>query len=717
MTTRGRSARLQKKQTRLSFAALPTSSPGKDAYSTAVQDRLASVRYSGARTRSSKSRDHSGGQAPPTPEPSSQIDRILLREITPVSDEELPSRQQKQPESPELDEEDDIVVPSSKRCKLSDRAQAETPTRKSNRLQHIDAPSGDESPRIGSRSRPSYGLPSSSTLRRSLSIGSAETSGDEVLELVSRPSTRRRTGKKTQESEDPFIVADSDDEVIISSPLRSRGVSSGRGQSRNSRREGMNDFLADDNEVEFLSSDDEVIEVRQPKSKSRRKKSRSVKEQDELEDDLKDLADGSDEDEVIDIGSGNDDERSARRTRGGPVRTQRDKAREHLELLKRRRAGERAIRVIDSDDNDPQFDQSDGEDMDNIGLDQSSPSGHWEGEEVSSESEEGPPAAVNDRDEDDDGFVVEDDESDTQSSNRRPQSGIPLAFTKFASSKPRELFVHVIEWLVKNKIAPAFERNDEVYHLSWGKINDQIKAQAGSRLISAAWNEEFKNAVMARPQIQIHHVSEGADELFLNCDACNRTNHPARYEFRLTGDPYYPDTLEPVNEDADDYEEEDADDEEGGDSACFDAAGHLLPSSRATFNLGRFCAANAEMGHKLTHWKFHLNQSLTSYLESQDVLSAEKIVARDKMSKKKREKLAEEIVDNMEATGVVAEMWQDLQNDLEDARFGMEDHVSKKGRSKARIGKVRVNRGKGRIEEWSEGGRMRRMVASDSEGE
>jgi hypothetical protein len=268
--------------------------------------------------------------------------------------------------------------------------------------------------------------------------------------------------------------------------------------------------------------------------------------------------------------------------------------------------------------------------------------------------------------------------------------------------------------LIKNRIAPAFSRDDELYVLSWNKINDQIKAQAGSRLISSAWNEDFKNAVLARPHMQVRLVTEGHDEFFLNCDACNRTNHPARYEFKFTGQAYHKDTLEPIEDDDDSDNEGDGAD----DGASYDQQGHLLPSAHRTYNLGRFCAANAEMGHKLTHWKFNLNQSLLEYLEEQGVLSAEAIVAREKLNKKKREKEAENIVDQMQETGEVDKLWRGLQDDLEDARFGMEDHVAKGGRrNQQRIGKVRVDRGNGRVEEWSEGGKMKLIIPDDSEGE
>ncbi|KAK5078285.1 hypothetical protein LTR64_003306 [Lithohypha guttulata] len=705
----GRSLRHQKRQTRLSFHPLPDLSPAKETYSAAVQGRLASVRYQGSRQSSRSAARNLTTEPEPllTPEPSSQPNANAPRASSPLSDP--PSTPEKSDEIREQ-EEDEIVVSSSKRRKLNANGSAETPTRRPSRLHHLETPPTDLSLRSRTKAQNTSRIASSPPLLRAPSIGSPETSGDEEISIFTKLTSRRKPTRQ-EGDDDPFVVDDDIEDEPELRPNRTR---------RTSRpdRAPKDDFVADDDEVEYVSSSDEAVQrIEKQKSRKNKRRERSRREQNELEEDLEDLVGSGKDDDVPDVDAVNT---NVRRTRGGPVTTERDRRREHIETLKRRRAGEKIPRVQDSDDEQlDEFDEQDGADINRIGLHTSSPRRALERIEISSNSEdEQPQEAESIEIEDDDDFVVEDEEEVQH--GRSPQSGIPLAFTSFASSKPKELFIHVVEWLVKNKIAPAFQRDDELYELSWNKINDQIKAQAGSRLISSAWGEEFKNTILARPRMQVSFTSGGDDELFLNCDACNRTNHPARYEFKFSGHAYHPDTLEPIDEDADESEsdKEEDDDEDQDDKASYDAAGHLLPRAGRTFNLGRFCAANAEMGHKLTHWKYHLNQALLSYLDEQGVLSAESILAREKMSKKKREKQAEEIVDTMDATGVINEMWRDLQNDLEDARFGMEDHVAKGGkRNHKRIGKVRVDRGDGKIEEWSEGGKMKMVVLSDSDGE
>jgi hypothetical protein len=266
---------------------------------------------------------------------------------------------------------------------------------------------------------------------------------------------------------------------------------------------------------------------------------------------------------------------------------------------------------------------------------------------------------------------------------------------------------------VKNKIAPAFNREDPVYSLAFARVDDQVRAQAGSRLISSAWGNQFKHTILARPNMRVVALPGEDEDHMRTCDACNRTNNPARYEFVFSGEPYYKKTLEPVDN-SDDEEDDERDD---NNTVTYDEAGHMIASSNTRFFLGRFCAANAEMGHKLTHWKYHLNDSLMAYLESQGVLSAEAIVAREKMNKKKREKEAETIVDSMDDAGVIDNFWKDFENDLNDARLGMEDFEKRGGRTKGRVGAIRARTGR-LVKEWDKD-RVKVAVAlnSDSEGE
>ncbi|KIW64583.1 hypothetical protein, variant [Phialophora macrospora] len=579
----------------------------------------------------------------------------------------------------------------------SDEPQSSPPRRRSGRLRQRSSPHAASPTRHQSSDglvAPQVLSPANRQLKLS-DIGSPETTDDDVV-MVTRPTVRR---KSRLDMDDPFVVRN-DQLTDVSDEENPRRKTRKKNKTRSDA------FIVSDDEVEFVSSEDENEDggVHAP-VKSRRQslmpkpstkhRGRTREEQEELEEDLQDLQDSDQETPHTE----------ARRTRGGPVTTERDKAREHLELLKRRRAGEKITRVADSDEEEIDEDPE-AADISLIGA----PS-----YDLSEEQSDSSGTDLEADDEEVGHVEAEDDfiEDDTEGRHGRPHQDIPLQFTSFASKKPKELFIHLIEWMVKNKIAPAFNREDPVYNLAFARVDDQVRAQAGSRLISSAWGNQFKHTILARPNMRVVALPGEDEDHMRTCDACNRTNNPARYEFVFSGEPYYKKTLEPVDN-SDDDEDEEGDD---NNNITYDEAGHVIASSNTRFFLGRFCAANAEMGHKLTHWKYHLNDSLMAYLESQGVLSADAIVAREKMNKKKREKEAENIVDSMDDIGVIDNFWKDFENDLNDARLGMEDFEKRGGRTKGRVGAIRTKTGR-LVKEWDKD-RVRVAVAldSDSEGE
>jgi hypothetical protein len=528
-------------------------------------------------------------------------------------------------------EEDELITPAAKKRKISGGVTSlSTPLRRSARFEH-----------------------SSPTPAATSDGGSPVVVSD----------------RRVESDEGDAESTDDDAEILASAPTKRRRPAPTPKASYREATQRKDDWLVDDDEeVEYVSSDSEPVQRRRKPSHQRKRQ-----EQDELEADLEDLQDSETEASA----------KKTKRTRGGPVTTQKDADREHLDLLRRRRAGEKIPRIHDSDEEEDDDQSTDGVDISLIGR----PSQRQhEGDSVhsSSESEQELEQPTEEGAEDD---WIEEDEETTHHS-RRPESGI----------------FHVVEWLVKNKIAPAFPRDDEVYQIAMRKVDDEAKAQAGSRLISSAWNAEFKYTILARPDIAI---GESGVDWDATCDACNRTNHPARYDFVLSGQPYYSSTLEPVDHDEDD---------EDSSGLDVDEQGRMLAPVDKHFYLGTHCAANAQMGHLLTHWKYRLNETVLEYLNEQGVTSDEQIVAREKKSKKAREKEAEAIVDTMDATGKIAELWAGHRRNLADSRLGMVDYdVGKGARSKGRIGKVRTEID-GMIKEWDKDGyRERRSVSVDTD--
>jgi hypothetical protein len=557
------------------------------------------------------------------------------------------------------DEEDDIPLPSAKRQRtrprLSDRPRAKTAPRRSARLQPTQRQSPSSSQSTTSSQR--FGAVKLSSPQISL-LGSPETTGDEDDVIVTSPISRKRQRKSSRGNVEAY--GDQVDYYLSEEEMVTPSKS-----TRQSQRRWGDDFIVPDDRVDYITSNDEpaMPSRRQKLSRGRTSPGKEMRRKAELEEDLEDLADS---DNVV----------KKSRTRGAPVKKALEETRKHLEILKRRRAGEKVPHSLETEDVD------EVEPINIYRVSRNAPRYSLSSDQNSVDSEDSDLGPGNANIEDEDDFI----EDDSAEHLGMPHPDIPLEFTSYASRKPRELFVHVIDWLVKNKISPAFDRHDPLWDLAFKKLDDEVKAQAGSRLISAAWNEPFVRTLLARPGLVVVRLPGDEEDYIRTCDACNRTNHPAQYDFKFSGKAYYHKTLEPM----DNSDEEDEDNEH--DAASMDSKNHPLPSSHQHFYLGRYCAANAEMGHKLSHWLFHLNQNLLMYLEEQGVLSAEKIVARDKKSHSRREHEAEMIVDTMRETGVVDDLWKEFKSDLDDARIGMDGFEKKGGRGKARIGSIRVQK-------------------------
>lgn len=127
---------------------------------------------------------------------------------------------------------------------------------------------------------------------------------------------------------------------------------------------------------------------------------------------------------------------------------------------------------------------------------------------------------------------------------------IPLEFTRHAHKEPIEHFKDVVEWMVHNKLNPAFARNDEIYRIAVRKLDDQVQAYAGSKS-STVWSPQFTNALKMLPEISTRAFKEMSNV----CQACNR-KHPARYRVTLSGKAYDRDTLEDLSDEDDGDEDE-----------------------------------------------------------------------------------------------------------------------------------------------------------------
>ncbi|KAL8677567.1 MAG: hypothetical protein Q9224_007184, partial [Gallowayella concinna] len=146
----------------------------------------------------------------------------------------------------------------------------------------------------------------------------------------------------------------------------------------------------------------------------------------------------------------NDGKREAL-TRTKRPAAKRSARKKQLELLRKRRAGEEVHPSSNDDDLE-------------IGEPDTDPS-----TDIDDREEDSDPATERIRraippnlDEYEEDFV-DDDADDSTLGQPADIASIPLEFTRHAHKKPAEHFKDVVEWLVHNKINPAFKRDDPIY--------------------------------------------------------------------------------------------------------------------------------------------------------------------------------------------------------------------------------------------------------------
>jgi hypothetical protein len=351
-----------------------------------------------------------------------------------------------------------------------------------------------------------------------------------------------------------------------------------------------------------------------------------------------------------------------RGTRKGLRKPHRTEKQKLLDKLRRKRAGE----IIEGTSSS----ESDGEDgkamydtdSDLAALSTFEDEDEDEVVQVPKSQRASRPKNKEDGDEDEDDWIVEDEEA--LGIPPDAYSEIPLEFTRHAHKKLIEHFRDAIEWMVLNKLNPAFDRNAKLYELAFDKLNHDAGGFADSKYISSTWDGPFRRALKNRPTARFDHIVPGGPNSDQTCAACRRTNHTATFLVQFTGHVYDRNTLEEVeseDEEDDDTTEESRDGSEGGDD-------YSIPPASTTWPLGRTCKQNAEIAHKLVHLKYEINQWVVEKLRYEGHLTPDKIIQRDAWNPRKREKYAIRIVDEWWVNGSIKQMYGDFKNLVKEAR-------------------------------------------------
>lgn len=703
------STRKGKSQSRIVFTPIPSSDPAAQGYNKQIQDRAAAVGYGDPSSQPANKRRKL--------QPTGPSQRTLASTMLPTPNEEDLAAIADAP-----------AASSSSQRKLKRKAKQQRldfgPSSGTVNLDFPTAPSMFTKQRGQKRSAEfssddSDELPSSAKLRKSKSKGGSkkQKTGDVgFMDLGDKKMKKKKSRKQKEatsvesedEDEDEEIVVvsaqktqpgatpqeefeEDEDEIVLPSTRKSRRPPQQvveddsedelpvLGTQKRRRVERQSSVLSSSPPAATAGSEDDLQIIENPKRNtrsSRKQKTTSEAEDEEDESEEEDVAprtpgrrlqrrgrqmtqqekDDLDEDmDFIGPSSDVDDDRGPRDSQ-----TLKKNARlQALERLKQVRSSQKSGLP------DIQEDEEDDEAVNQQELD--------EMYDNSEESPEPPPTssrAMFAADEDDEDFI-EEGEDDTLG----VPDGIPLAFTRYASMKAKDLWKFAIEWFVQKKINPAFAMDDEIYGLTFQKLDDEVAGLVGSKFASSAWTGDFTIALRSRPEIAYNSIDRNSAEHAYRdkCDACNRSGHPATREVQFQGKPYDRQTLDEVTRN--DSDSDDDDDDSGSDSAgetaddrpAYDASGREVPPANRTWYVGKFCMSNASTAHALHHWRYHLYEWVKIWIDGNGYSSAKELKKRDKMSTKKRRKYANKIVDRMVDEGVAKKLWKEFRGTIDDA--------------------------------------------------
>ncbi|KAF6222320.1 hypothetical protein HO133_001406 [Letharia lupina] len=639
----------KKRQTQLTFTPLPSSSPAASQYPEKVRQRAASVRYDDAMSSPTKKRRVGG--SPPVGSPfsrassnagspfGSQKVQVVIPSPSKSSDQ-LPtpaaSSQVEMDNEPEPQKRSPLSGNPSKQNALSNSMQpvagANTTTGDDGRsFLGFTSEEGDDDVPIRSirRTRPAP-----------TTLTSDDSSQPQTPQRLVTPTKESRLSQSyTQASSPPF---ETDNEAptrrlrqkLSISPHVTRATNSdprakaGPSEARSAKKRAKPVVITDGSED---SSSEDVVATPVRKRRTVAQIQSPTRETDhEEESESSDDLQG----ELEDLKETGTPLRSTR-TRDGHIMSERGKRQQKLEELRRRRAGIREESQEEDEQNGQDEDEQD--DIEEANLSWPEPIHHAM-------------RRGGNLDQYEDDFV--DDEDDNVGVDLGV-AGVPLELTHHANKKPFEYFKTEIEWMVHNKLNPAFDRYDEMYELAYRKLDKEVEGFVGSKFASSVWGEEFNKALKARPDLYRIDVPTMLEH---KCDACRRSNHPPKHKITFCGKPYNRDTLETIEHDDDD-DTEDSDDDESSST-----------QEGESFFLGRFCCANAEMAHALHHWRYALNQGVLAWLAAEGHLSPAKIVERDNLRQKKRQKATNKVVDGMKDTGVMKMLYKQFKENLAAAR-------------------------------------------------
>lgn len=77
---------------------------------------------------------------------------------------------------------------------------------------------------------------------------------------------------------------------------------------------------------------------------------------------------------------------------------------------------------------------------------------------------------------------------------------------------------------------------------------------------------------------------------------------------------------------------------------------------------------NAEWAHRLSHWKYELNEWVVGNLTAEGYLSGRELERKERMKSKQKREYANSIVDKWQENGTIGSLYSDFKRNMEAAR-------------------------------------------------
>ncbi|TPX68723.1 hypothetical protein SpCBS45565_g02882 [Spizellomyces sp. 'palustris'] len=281
------------------------------------------------------------------------------------------------------------------------------------------------------------------------------------------------------------------------------------------------------------------------------------------------------------------------------------------------------------------------------------------------------PGSISSDQSDDDlqGFIVDEGVSDAEALAALPSNFRLVASTLFDS------FRIVVQMLLEMVVHPSFgvrvyqtkgmvflwamgrtSLREKLYDVILSVSDDQylphvralenrISGYRISLVSSEVWQPDFRRSLDTCPRFRWWNITRIDD-----CDACARSNRPASKRILLSGWPYNPDTLQPMQNCLDDSpKDENSEFDESDLYAARTRRKRKSPSY--TYNVGRYCFARSKLYHKLRHFKYAMQEKVKEWTVKQSEAHPDLRLS----------------FRALEEDGVVEQLWADFENLTENA--------------------------------------------------